>query len=58
MRYLVVTLLAVAALFILLAPIVGTIQNRTKVINCAISEISPDFTQEMREACRKARNAS
>ena len=25
------------------------------VINCDISEISPDFTNEMREACRQAR---
>lgn len=25
------------------------------VINCGISEISPDFTPEMREACRQAR---
>ena len=25
------------------------------VINCTLSEISPDFTTEMREACRQAR---
>ena len=25
------------------------------VVNCSISEISPDFTPEMREACRKYR---
>jgi hypothetical protein len=25
------------------------------VINCGVSEISPDFTTEMREACRQAR---
>jgi hypothetical protein len=25
------------------------------VINCGISEISPDFTTEMREACRQLR---
>jgi hypothetical protein len=25
------------------------------VINCSISEISPDFTPAMREACRQAR---
>jgi len=25
------------------------------IINCGISEISPDFTTEMREACRQAR---
>jgi hypothetical protein len=26
-----------------------------RVINCGVSEISPDFTTEMKEACRKAR---
>jgi len=25
------------------------------VINCSISEISPDFTNEMKQACRDAR---
>ena len=25
------------------------------VINCSLSEISPDFTNEMRQACRDAR---
>lgn len=24
----------------------------TKIINCSIAEISPDFTTEMKEACR------
>ena len=41
-------------------PIVWLIAPRHKqgdvvVINCVISEISPDFTTEMREACRQAR---
>lgn len=33
-------------------------QNNTKGvwINCGLSEISPDFTSEMREACRQARS--
>lgn len=33
-------------------------QNNTKGvwINCGLSEISPDFTPEMREACRQARS--
>lgn len=26
-----------------------------RVINCGVAEISPDFTPEMREACRRAR---
>lgn len=30
-------------------------QGDVVVINCSISEISPDFTTEMREACRQAR---
>jgi hypothetical protein len=29
-----------------------------KSINCGVSEISPDFTNEMKEACRKARSIS
>jgi hypothetical protein len=28
---------------------------REIVINCSIAEISPDFTPEMREACRRYR---
>jgi hypothetical protein len=28
---------------------------REVVINCSIAEISPDFTPEMREACRRHR---
>ena len=33
-------------------------QNNTKGvwINCGLSEISPDFTPEMREACRQIRS--
>jgi hypothetical protein len=31
-------------------------RHGVQVINCSISEISPDFTNEMREACRKARS--
>lgn len=33
-------------------------QNNTKGvwINCGLSEISPDFTSEMREACRQIRS--
>jgi hypothetical protein len=30
-------------------------QPTHRVINCSLVEISPDFTTEMREACRKAR---
>ena len=31
-------------------------KHGVQVINCSISEISPDFTPAMREACRKARS--
>lgn len=31
-------------------------KHGVQVINCSIAEISPDFTPEMREACRKARS--
>ena len=34
------------------APAKGTV----KVIDCSLSEISPDFTPKMREECRKARS--
>jgi capsular polysaccharide biosynthesis protein len=30
-------------------------QPEYRVINCGVAEISPDFTTEMREACRRAR---
>lgn len=43
---------AVVVLFTLLYFSV-TLQPQVKVINCGIAEISPDFTTEMREACRK-----
>mgnify|MGYP000479898918 FL=1 len=31
-------------------------KQTVKVIDCSLVEISPDFTPEMREACRKARS--
>ena len=31
-------------------------KHGVKVIDCSLAEISPDFTPEMREACRKARS--
>ena len=50
----------VVLLVIFSLPIVWLIAPRHKqsevvVINCSISEFSPDFTIEMREACRQAR---
>jgi hypothetical protein len=29
--------------------------HQTRMINCSIAEISPDFTPAMRQACREAR---
>ena len=31
-------------------------KHGVKVIDCSLAEISPDFTPEMKEACRKARS--
>ena len=39
----------------LLAVSVGPKKGDVVVIRCDIAEISPDFTTEMREVCRKAR---
>jgi hypothetical protein len=33
-------------------------KSRGVWINCAVSEISPDFTPEMRELCRQHRRAN
>jgi hypothetical protein len=48
-------LISVAALCIAMFMAVSMPQPGYKVINCGVSEISPDFTNEMREACRRAR---
>jgi hypothetical protein len=34
-----------------------TYPNNEQVVNCGIAEISPDYTNAMKEACRKARMA-
>ena len=50
--------LAVAALAILMAVLIVwsiSAQPRVQRIDCTWSEISPDFSPAMREACRKAR---
>lgn len=47
--------ISVAALAIAIFLAVSVPQPQGKVINCGIAEISPDFTTEMREACRRAR---
>jgi hypothetical protein len=44
----------VIAMFLVMF-VAGHNSDRKVVINCSLSEISPDFTTEMREACRQAR---
>jgi hypothetical protein len=36
---------------------IATYPNNGQVVNCGIAEISPDYTNAMKEACRKARMA-
>ncbi len=36
---------------------IATYPNDKRVIDCSIAEISPDYTLEMKEACRKERMA-
>ena len=53
------TMLAVVALAILMFVFIvwsNSLQPRERRIDCTWSEISPDFSPAMREACRKARN--
>jgi steroid 5-alpha reductase family enzyme len=50
---------AVAALAILMAVLIAwsiSTQPPVQRIDCTWSEISPDFSPAMREACRKARS--
>lgn len=47
----VICVIAVFALMVYTAPRKGQVVR----IDCSLAEISPDFTTEMREACRKAR---
>ena len=50
-------------ILVILAVAVGTIlalayyPTDRRVIDCSIAEISPDYTNEMKEACRKERMA-
>jgi hypothetical protein len=50
-----VIILLGACMFGLIYGIHVMMPNDQVVVNCSIAEISPDFTTEMREACRKAR---
>jgi len=50
-------------ILIIVAVAIGTIlalayfPSDRRAIDCSIAEISPDYTNEMKEACRKARMA-
>lgn len=47
--------LATVALVAVFAVLIFVPKPEQRVIDCTWAEISPDFTTEMREACRKAR---
>jgi len=51
-----VALFAIVWVFLITFIIMSQPKHGVKLINCSIAEISPDFTTEMREACRKARS--
>jgi hypothetical protein len=55
MREFVIVFVAVV-LFVVIAWNISPKKGEVIVINCSISEISPDFTPEMRKACREARS--
>lgn len=45
----------VVAIMMFIGYITKPSKGEVIVINCTLSEISPDFTTEMREACRQVR---
>jgi len=49
--------LAIIGIILIVAAIFFSLPKKgeVRVINCTWSEISPDFSNEMREACRQAR---
>jgi hypothetical protein len=55
MREFVIVFVAVV-LFVVIAWNITPKKGEVIVINCSLSEISPDFTPEMRKACREARS--
>ena len=52
----IMAVIVLAVLMFALIVFSATIQPRERRIDCTWSEISPDFTTAMREACRKARS--
>ncbi len=55
MREFVIVFVAVV-LFVVIAWNISPKKGEVIIINCSLSEISPDFTPEMRKACREARS--
>ncbi|CAB4133667.1 hypothetical protein UFOVP257_389 [uncultured Caudovirales phage] len=51
-EFILIALAIVAGIYIA----VVTYPNNGQVINCSIAEISPDYSNAMKEACRKARS--
>jgi len=52
-EFILITLAVAAGIVIAIT----TYPNNGQVVNCGIAEISPDYTNAMKEACRKARMA-
>jgi hypothetical protein len=52
-EFILVIVVVVISVFLALA----YFPNDRRVIDCGIAEISPDYSNEMKEACRKARMA-
>jgi len=48
------TLIAIAIGFAIYIAI-ATYPNDKRIIDCSIAEISPDYTTQMKESCRKAK---
>jgi hypothetical protein len=44
---------AIASMYMIVTS--DMMRHRTVIINCGVSEISPDFTPEAREQCRRLR---
>lgn len=50
-----IVLVAVASIIALVLAIMFLPEQRSKVYDCRMSEISPDFPPEVREECRRIR---
>lgn len=56
LMFVAVVLLSVGMVVLIVISTTVLPQPKVRKIDCTWSEISPDFTPAMREACRKARN--